>query len=119
MDYRLLNSDYLLEKLQRYATQLGRVTLRPALLLYFVMRGEKTPSKDKWSIALALAYLVLPIDLLPAKKAPIVGWLDEAASLLFLFYQMRKHITPEMERKVEQLLDKWLPEYTHFESVEE
>lgn len=42
---------------------------------------------------------ILPIDILDAKRLPIIGWLDEVTSLAILVQKMSKYITPEMEMK--------------------
>ena len=63
--------------------------------------------------------LVLPIDILDAKRLPFVGWLDEIASLSVTYSNVCKNITPEMEAKVDAILDRWFPEYTAYELIEE
>ena len=77
------------------------------------MRSPATPRKDKLAIFASLAYLVLPIDVLDAKRLPIIGWLDEIVSVAVM-----KYITPEIQRKVNATLDKWFPEYVQYEIVE-
>ena len=54
---------------------MGRAATRPILLLWYIMRSPATPRKDKLAIFASLAYLVLPIDVLDAKRLPIIGWL--------------------------------------------
>lgn len=105
------------ERIKTYAMKVGRVAARPVLLLYYVMKSEDTPMKDKLTIFGALAYIVLPIDLLDAKRLPIIGWLDEVVSLAVAVQRMQKYITPEMERKADETLDRWFPEYTQYEDV--
>ena len=43
----------------------------------------------------ALAYLILPIDFIKAKSNPLLGWLDEAASIGVLIQKMSNHIPPK------------------------
>ena len=107
------------DRIKTYAKNVGRVAARPVLLLYYVMKSEETPTKDKMTIFGALAYIVLPIDLIKAKRLPIIGWIDEVVSLAVAVQRMQKYITPEMERKVDDQLDKWFPEYTRYEDVTE
>ncbi len=114
----LINTDYLFQKLKEGAKKLGRASLRPALTLYYVMRSPETPKSDKLIIVSALLYLILPIDIFSAKRLPIIGWIDELASLVITYEKMMKHVTPEIEKKVEELLSKWLPEYTPYQIVE-
>lgn len=114
---KIINYDVLMERISTYARTAGRVTTRPVLLLYFVMINKETPWKDKMLIFSTLSYLVLPIDLLDAWKFPIIGWFDEIASLAVTYKKVCKNITPEIELKVEDILDRWFPEYTPYELI--
>ena len=105
------------EKVQEYAMKVGRISARPVLLLYFVMVSKDTPKSDKLMILSTISYLVLPIDLVSAKRLPIIGWIDEAFSLSVAFQEVSKNITPEIEWKTDKLLDKWFPEYTKYIEV--
>ena len=104
----------LLNKISEYAMKAGRVTTRPVLLLFYVMKSKETPWKDKMLIFSTLSYIVLPIDILDAKRLPIIGWFDEIVSLSVTYQKMCKNITPEIEAKVDAILDKWFPEYTEY-----
>lgn len=112
------NASLLWDKIKEYARKVGRVGARPVLLLYFVMTDEATPRSVKITVGSALAYLVLPIDLISGKKHPILGKVDEAAAIVLAYQKVKKHITPEIERKTDEVLDKWFAEYTPFEEVE-
>lgn len=101
-----------------YSKKVGRVAARPVLLTYFVMMDDKTPTRDKLALGTAIAYVVLPIDLLSAKRFPIIGWLDEVMSLSVAYDKVQSHVIKEMERRADELLDKCLPEYTNYEMVE-
>lgn len=116
----LINIDYkfLWESICRWSRKAGRAATRPVLILWYVMRSPNTPKKDKLAIFASLAYLVFPIDLLDAKRLPIIGWLDEAVSVAVMIQKMSKHITPDIETRVNILLDKWFPEYTEYELIE-
>ena len=116
-DYSIINYQELWTRLSSYLKSIGRVSARPVLLLYYVMRSDETPWKDKLTIFGALAYLVFPVDLLDAKRLPILGWLDEITSLAVAIQRMSKYITPEMEAKVDGILDQWFPVYAEFEEV--
>ena len=95
------------------------MAVRPVLLLFYVMKSDETPTKDKMTIFGTLAYIVLPIDLIKAKRLPIIGWVDEVVSLAVAVQRMQKYITPEMERKADETLDRWFAEYTRYEEVKE
>lgn len=105
------------DKLQEYATKVGRISARPLLLLYFIMVSKDTPKSDKLMILSTISYLIFPVDLISAKRLPIIGWIDEAFSLSVAYQKVSKNITPEIERKTDALLDKWFPEYTNYIEV--
>lgn len=105
------------EGIRNFAKKAGRVATRPALLLYYVMKSDETPRSDKLMILSTLAYLVLPIDIISAKRLPVIGWLDEVVSLSVAIQKMSQRITPEIERHADDTLDRWFPEYTAFEEV--
>ena len=112
-----INYDVLWDKLSTFAIKAGRVTTKPVLLLFFVMKSKDTPKADKLLVFSALSYLVFPIDILDAKRLPIIGWFDEIASISVAYQKVCKHITPEMETKVDAILDRWFPEYTPYELI--
>ena len=113
----LINTVVLKDKLQVYAMKVGRISARPVLLLYFIMVSKDTPKSDKLMILSTISYLVFPIDLVSAKRLPIIGWVDEAFSLSVAYQKVSKNISPEIERKTDALLDKWFPEYTSYIEV--
>ena len=115
----LINTKVLKEKLQEYAMKVGRISARPLLLLYFIMVSKDTPKSDKLMILSTISYLILPVDLISAKRLPIIGWIDEAFSLSVVYQKVSKNITPEIERKTDALLDKWFPEYTNYVEIVE
>ena len=110
----IIDTAVLKDKLQEYAIKVGRISARPLLLLYFIMVSKDTPKSDKLMILSTISYLILPVDLISAKRLPIIGWIDEAFSLSVVYQKVSKNITPEIERKTDALLDKWFPEYTNY-----
>ena len=100
-----------------------RITQRPpverllVLYFYYIMYCE-TPSSDKMLIVAALSYLVLPIDLISAKRLPIIGWIDEAVSLVYAYKKVCRYVTPEIESEVDNILERWFPE-GKYELIEE
>ena len=113
----IIDTAVLKEKVQEYAMKVERISARPVLLLYFIMISKDTPKSDKLLILSTISYLVFPIDLISAKRLPIIGWIDEAFSLSVAYQKVCKNITPEIERKTDELLDKWFPEYTSYIEV--
>lgn len=105
-----LDSKALRESVYKWSRRAGRSAARPVLLMWYVMRDKATPRADKWAIFASLAYLVLPVDVLDAKRLPVIGWLDEVASLAVLVQKMSKRITPEMEARADRVLGRWFPD---------
>ena len=113
----IIDTAVLKEKVQEYAMKVERISARPVLLLYFIMISKDTPKSDKLLILSTISYLVFPVDLISAKRLPVIGWMDEAFSLSVAYQKVCKNITPEIERKTDELLDKWFPEYTSYIEV--
>ena len=63
-------------------------------------------------------YLVLPINLISIKRHPLLGGLDEIASIALAYNMIKKNITPAKEQEVDAILDKWFGGYTEYEIVE-
>lgn len=112
------NTEVLWTKLSDCSRKAGRAATRPVILLWYVMTSKATPRSDKLLIFSALSYFILPVDLIDAKRLPVIGWMDEVVSLTVAYQKVCRHITPEMERKADALLDKWFPEYTPYELIE-
>ena len=110
----IINYDVLWDRIGEYARKAGRMTTRPILLLFYVMKSKDTPWKDKMLILSTLSYLILPIDILDAKRLPIIGWFDEIASLSVTYQKVCKNITPGIEAKVDSILDKWFSDYAEY-----
>ena len=115
----IINYDVLWDRISSFASKAGRVTTRPVLLLFYVMKSKETPWEDKLLVFSTLSYVVFPVDILDAKRLPIIGWFDEIASLSVTYQKMCKNITPEIEAKVDAILDKWFPEYTPYEIIKD
>ena len=60
---QIINYQELWDRMKEYAMKVGRVAVRPMLLLYYVMLSDETPRKDKLTIFGTLAYIILPVDL--------------------------------------------------------
>lgn len=115
----IINYDVLWDRISNFARKAGRVSTRPVLLLFYVMTSKETPKSDKLLVFSAISYLVFPIDILDVKRLPIIGWFDEVASISVAYQRVCKHITPDMEAKVDAILNKWFPECTMYELIED
>lgn len=114
---QMISYTQLWEKMKGYARKVGRVSVRPVLLLYYVMKSEQTPKSDKLLICSTLSYLVLPVDILDARRLPLLGWLDEIAAVSVAYKKICRHITPEIEAEVDAVLDRWFADYTPYELI--
>lgn len=105
-----LDFDLLLEKIKDCGKALGRTSMRPVLSLYFVLKSPDTLLSDKLLVVSALSYLILPVDLISARRLPVLGWIDEMAAVTIAYKKVKRHITPEIESEVDNILEKWFPE---------
>jgi hypothetical protein len=56
--------------------------------------------------------------LISAKRLPIIGWIDEAVSLVYAYKKVCRYVTPEIESEVDNVLERWFPE-GKYELIEE
>ena len=89
----------------RFAGVIGREALLKAFQLYYVMQKPELPAKVKTIIMGALAYLVLPVDVVP-DLLPVVGYTDDVAVLAYALLQALPYIDDEVNAKAEQMLQK-------------
>lgn len=101
------DANKVLGAIREYAVRAGRTTTKMMLELYYVMVDKNTTNTDKLLIGAALAYQVLPKDLLPKSKFGLLGYFDNAAALYFAYKKVKSAVTPEIEAKVEATLDNW------------
>lgn len=83
---------------------LGKKVLKPALLLYYVMKSPDTPLGIKASIVGALGYLILPTDLIP-DIVPLTGYTDDLGALLSVVKMCEAYITPEIKEQADAKLN--------------
>lgn len=101
------NSTRIFGSIKKYARKGGRAATKTLLELYYVMIDNNTTATDKLLIGAALAYQVLPTDLLPRSKYGLLGFLDNAVAISFAYKRVQRAITPSIEAKVEDTLNKW------------
>lgn len=97
----------------RHAAKWGGKLLEQILTLYYCMIDPATPARSKTIIAGAIAYTVLPTDLIP-DLIPAVGWTDDAAMITWAGVEVVGSIKEEHRRRarerVASLLGRRLPE---------
>jgi uncharacterized membrane protein YkvA (DUF1232 family) len=77
--------------------------LRDALALYYCARDPRTPARAKAIAFAALAYFIMPIDLVP-DTIPVIGMLDDGSVVAFALWALDQHVTEDHRRKADQLL---------------
>ena len=110
---RLRNVDWktqisqLWDKLKTYALKAGRVATKPILTFYYVMQDSENTTLEKALIYGAIAYVVIPADFLPRKVLGLLGILDDAAVIAYVYKKISNKITAEITNLVENTLDHW------------
>jgi len=91
----------------KYGKKAGRTILEQAFTLYYVLKKSGVPMTAKGMIMGALAYLVMPVDLIP-DMIPVIGLTDDAAAIALAISQLRSYIDPAVEQqageKVKEIL---------------
>ena len=95
------------DKLKTYALKAGRVATKPILTFYYVMQDSENTTLEKALIYGAFAYVVIPADFLPRKVLGLLGILDDAAVIAYVYKKISNKITAEITNLVENTLDHW------------
>jgi uncharacterized membrane protein YkvA (DUF1232 family) len=72
---------------------------------FFCVRDPQTSKRVKYTLMGALAYFVMPVDVLP-DLLPLIGFSDDAAVLAFVMAQIAGSITPEHREQARAALQK-------------
>lgn len=96
--------------IKRYAMKVGRFTVKPLLMAYYVLTDAETSTTEKAMIYGCLLYVVLPVSLIPRSIFKLLGVMDEAAAVLFVIKKVNDKITPKITAKTEATLDSWFKE---------
>lgn len=97
----------LMDKLRPWALKAGRAAARPLLQFYYVMDDDDTSTLDRALIYAAIIYITLPFDLIPRVAYKFLGVLDDGVAMLFVYKKVKDKITPEINAKVEYMLNEW------------
>ena len=94
-------------KIVLYSKKLGRSTTRKVLQFYYVMYEGNLSSFEKAIVYAGILYIVVPNDLLPRKVLGWIGILDDVGVAAWIYKKVGSKITPDIELKVEMILDEW------------
>ncbi len=90
----------------RTARRAGRMVpfMDEVVAAYYCALDNRTPVRARMTLMAALAYFVLPFDVVPDLLAGI-GFTDDAAVLMAALTALRSHITPSHRLAARQTLD--------------
>lgn len=81
-----------------------------ALILYYTVNADSTPTSKKAIIYGTLGYFILPLDLIP-DAIPLVGYSDDLAALIACVKVVAMYITPEIKRQAKDKLEEWFGDF--------
>lgn len=94
-------------KIASGAKQLGRFATEQLLILYYVLKEGNLSGSEKAWIYAALAYVLVPGDLIPRRVFHILGITDDVLALGYVIAKVKDKITPKIEQMITMQLDKW------------
>ena len=86
------------------AKKAGKIIIQNALTLYYTLNSD-APRWVKVIIAMALAYLVAPIDSIP-DLIPVLGFSDDLGLLITVLSKIAIHIKDEYHQQARQDVDR-------------
>ncbi|MGP1387125.1 MAG: YkvA family protein [Thainema sp.] len=86
------------DKMRAFGTKAGKSLVEQAFVMWNALHDPKTPISAKLTIAGALAYWILPVDMIP-DVLPAVGFTDDLSAITAALASIAMSITPEMKTK--------------------
>ena len=93
-------------KIKKYSKKAGSSVVYAVLLLYFVMKKEEVPKKEKALILGALGYFILPFDLIPDVILG-VGYVDDLGALIAALVRVSMYIDADIKKQAKDKLQDW------------
>ena len=103
-------NEQLWQYIQKYAKTAGIEATKTVLELYYVLKSPDTPMPDKTIIVAALAYQLLPEDLINTEDYGLLGLLDNVAALALAYNRVKARVTPHIKTQVNAVLSQWFEE---------
>ncbi|MBW4659374.1 MAG: DUF1232 domain-containing protein [Drouetiella hepatica Uher 2000/2452] len=97
------------QKLRDFAKIAGKEVIEKALILLYAAQRPETPLWAKTVIYSALAYFILPTDLIP-DFVPVTGYADDLATLVTALGAVAMCITPDVKDMAKQKVNDWFGE---------
>lgn len=93
-------------KLSRTGRRLGRELAELCLCLHFAARRPETPTWARGTIYAALAYFLLPADLVP-DFLPVTGYSDDIATLALAMSTVSAYVNEEIRELARTTAGRW------------
>jgi uncharacterized membrane protein YkvA (DUF1232 family) len=94
------------KKILDYGKRAGAKVVFAALLLFYAVKSEKMPLKEKTMVLGALGYFIFPIDLIP-DFIPVVGYADDFAVLYATVRMVVAFIDEQVINDARGQLNEW------------
>ncbi len=94
--------------LRKVLIQAGRIVARPAIEALEMVLDNSTPAQARLTMLAGLTYLIFPLDIVP-DLIPVIGFSDDLVALTAIISIWKHHMTPQIQTRARQKLDKWLP----------
>ena len=94
-------------KIADYSRRAGREATRIVLRFYYALTDGDLSPKDKALVYAGIIYIVVPHDLLPKKTLGLLGLVDDAAVIGWVWKKVSGCMTPAVEQKVNDTLNDW------------
>jgi len=106
--------------IKKAAKKLGRKMTETLLVFWYVMDNEETSTLDKILIFAFIAYVMIPLDFVPALFYSWLGILDDAVAMAFIYKLVDKNVSDDVKAKVAETMEEWFgPEEIDGETEEE
>ena len=102
-------ADRFWEKLRRFARRAGRSVVERALRLYYAAQDPRTPPWARRAIYAALAYFIVPIDVIP-DFVPGIGYVDDLGTLLLTLLVVSAYVSADIKARAHAKTVDWLGE---------
>src|SRR5690625_4014789 len=97
------------EKFLKYAKKMGIKLSYYSLLLFYAFQSPHTPKKDRLTIAGALGYLILPVDVIP-DFIPVIGFADDLAIIIYAVSRIIGNIDEGIKGQAHMRMQKFFGE---------
>lgn len=94
------------DKLSQFAKKAGHEVVEKALLLFYALQEERTPTWAKATIMGALGYFIAPLDAV-IDLTPGIGYTDDLGVLALAVTVVAAYINDNVRRKTAVKMERW------------